>query len=298
MIVAVGLDVDDTFAHFVEQALEANVPLQVVNLRAAVEGSWAFEIPARSPARLRFGGISLELRPDDSYFCRMIDLSSQEADPELARRWPALLGAFRAWLDGVPGRVVNRGEGANHNSSKPLHEAVLGELGFRVPESLTSCDAEELRRFAREGLTVSKTVCGVRAEAVAVTEKEFENFQPASGPVHIQRLIAGADARIHVVGDQLIAQRVTCGGIDYRRSGGMDHLELFDPPPSLRRLLVEGGKRTGLAFSGWDFKIDADKRYWCLEVNPMPGYSSYDERCGCAISRELLRYLGAGQAQA
>jgi hypothetical protein len=293
MIVAVGLDVDGTFAHFVEQALQAKVPLQVVNLRAAVAGDWRFDLPARSPAILRFGGTTLELPPGASFFCRLIDLSAQEADAALARRWQALLGALRAWLDSVPGTVVNRGDGASHNSSKPLHEAVLGSLGFHVPESFTSCEADALRQFVRKGPTISKTVCGVRADAAVAAEGDFENFDPASGPVHLQRLIPGADARIHVVGDCLIAQRLPAGSVDYRRGGRMDELEVFEPPPALRDLLIEGSRHVGLAFSGWDFKIDEGGTYWCLEVNPMPGYSSYDARCGGAISRELLRYLTA-----
>jgi len=293
MIVAVGVDVDVTFARFVEQALASDVPIQVVNLRAAVEGDWYFEVPARSPATLRNCGESIKIQPDDSYYCRMIDLSAQQKDLVKTRRWQALLRGLRIWLDTIPGPVVNRTDGACHNGSKPLHEAILCELGFRVPESLTSCDSSELCQFIRQGPTISKTVCGVRADTIPVTEKDFDKFDPSSGPVHIQRLIPGADARIHVVGDQLIAQRLSSCGIDYRREGDLDELEVFDPPQSLCDLLVEGSRRVGLAFGGWDFKIDENGTYWCLEVNPMPGYSPYDTRCGGAISRALLRYLGA-----
>ncbi len=50
MIVAIGLDVDEPFARFVEGAVAAEVPLRLVNLRAAVEGDWRFEVPARRPA--------------------------------------------------------------------------------------------------------------------------------------------------------------------------------------------------------------------------------------------------------
>src|SRR5262249_43697277 len=150
MIVAIGLDVDEPFTRFVEGAVGAEVPLQLVNLRAAVEGDWRFQVPARGPAVLVQDGQSIELKPDDSYFCRLIDLSSQTADAQKSRRWQSLLGGLRAWLTDIPGPVVNRGLAGAHNSSKPLHETILQELGFRVPESITACDVGDLARCRRE----------------------------------------------------------------------------------------------------------------------------------------------------
>jgi hypothetical protein len=293
MIVAVGLDVDDPFARFVERAVAAEVPLRLVNLRAAVEGDWRFGVPARGPAVLRHGEQTIELQPDDAFFCRLIDLSSQIADAPTSRRWQALLGGLRAWLADVPGPVVNRGLAGAHNSSKPLHEAVLQDLGFRVPESITSCDVDELGRFARAGPTVSKTVCGVRAQTVEITEADLDDFVPESGPIHLQRLVKGADARVHVVGDDIVAQRLSADTVDYRRGGAMDDLELFELPADVCDLVIAGTRSIGLAFAGWDFKIDSNDQFWCLEVNPMPGYSPYDLRCDGAITRALLRYLGA-----
>jgi len=293
MIVAIGVDVDETFARFVQRALEASVPLRVVNLRAAVEGTWRFDVPAENAATLQYADEPIELRPDDAFYCRLIDLSSQVPDANLARRWHALLGGLRAWLDAVPGTVVNRGLGGGHNSSKPLHEAVLRELGFRVPESITSCDAEKLKQFVREGPAVSKAVCGVRADTVEVSEADFDDFDAEEGgPVHLQRLVTGDDARIHVVGDTMVGQRVTAKTVDYRRSGGLKEMELFTPPTEIQELLVHGTRELGLGFAGWDFKIDGDGTYWCLEANPMPGYSPYDSRCDGAITRQLIAHLG------
>jgi hypothetical protein len=293
MIVAIGLDVDEPFTRFVEGAVGAEVPLQLVNLRAAVEGDWRFQVPARGPAVLVQDGQSIELQPDDSYFCRLIDLSSQTADAQKSRRWQSLLGGLRAWLTDIPGPVVNRGLAGAHNSSKPLHETILQELGFRVPESITGCDVEELRRFTRDGPAVSKAVCGTRAQTIEITEADLEGFAPESGPIHLQRMVTGGDARVHVVGDDIVAQRLCSDTVDYRRGGVMDDLEVFELPERIRDLVITGTRQIGLAFAGWDFKIDGDEQYWCLEVNPMPGYSPYDLLCDGAITRALLRYLGA-----
>ena len=106
-------------------------------------------------------------------------------------------------------------------------------------------------------------------------------------------MMTGADARVHVVSDEIVAQRLSADTVDYRRGGVMDDLEVFELPERIRDLVIAGTRHIGLAFAGWDFKIDSDEHYWCLEVNPMPGYSPYDLRCDGAITRTLLRYLGA-----
>jgi hypothetical protein len=292
MIIAIGVDVDDTFVRFVETAVEAEVEPCCINLRIAVEGAWRFELPARKPALLSYAGAEIVLSPEDSYFCRLIDLSAA-SEPSAAKRWRGLMAALREWLDAAPGRVVNRPSSCMHNSSKPLHEATLRRLGLNVPESITSSDADKLRAFVSEGPTVSKAVCGVRADTVMVTDDDLVAFDPASGPVHIQRCIQGDDARIHVVGEQVIAQRVGAGAVDYRRAGALSRMTLFDPPASLRDRLVDATAALGLAFAGWDFKIDSSEDYWCLEANPMPGYGPYDAYCGGAISGAVRGYLNS-----
>ena len=67
MIVAIGLDVDEPFTRFVEGAVGAEIPLQLVNLRAAVDGDWRFEVPTRGSALLVQDGQAIELQPDNAY---------------------------------------------------------------------------------------------------------------------------------------------------------------------------------------------------------------------------------------
>ncbi len=290
MIVAIGVDVDDTFATFVRVAVSTGTPIRLVNIRAAVTGDWRFDLPPTDGAKLFHADGDIVLDPNDSYFCRLIDLSAA-SDLASAGRWRALLAALRAWIEAVPGRVVNRPLGGVHNGSKPLHEALLLGAGLRVPPSLTSSDPAELRAFAREGLTISKTVCGTRAHTATVTPDDFTDFDPESGPVHLQRQIVGDDARIHVVGEHVIMHVALAGAVDYRRAGAIRTMTQREPPAALKDALIAATPMIGLAFAGWDFKIDADGTYWCLEANPMPGYGPYDAICDGAISRSLLKYL-------
>jgi hypothetical protein len=294
MIVAVGLDVDGTFPAFVATALSLGVRVEAVNLRAAVEGEWQVTFPPDEPARLWYGDRMLALDPADSYYSRIIDLSSEQSDPARSRRWIALTRALRSWLDQIPGTVANRSMTGGCNGAKPLHEATLAAMGFSVPDSLTSCDIAELTEFAGRGPAISKTLSGVRAHAEAVTADSLADFDPTGGPVHLQRRVTGDDARIHVAGNRLVAQRVpSSGGVDYRREGRFGELRTFTPSDVVSEAVISGSKQLGLDFAGWDFIISPDGTYWCLEVNPMPGYGAYDGYCDGAITRILLEHLGA-----
>jgi hypothetical protein len=72
---------------------------------------------------------------------------------------------------------------------------------------------------------------------------------------------------------------------NYGRSGG------FDAPHREAELLVRRTADQGLLFAGWDFKVDSDGTYWCLECNPMPGYSRYDRVCDYTIIDALTALL-------
>jgi len=292
MITVIGLDVDPVIVRFLEVTLEGDDDVRFVNLRAVVHGRWQLSVPPRAaPAVLCYADRRDELDPDGSYYCRLTDLSSKVADRAERRQWRALIPALDLWLRAAPGMVVNRSNAGSDNSSKPLHEVTLAGFGFNVPDGITTSSARHIREFIAAGPTISKPVCGVRASAALVTAADFESFRPEQGPVHLQRHVPGADARIHVVGESVIAQRLETTAADYRQGGDFDDLTTFDPPDDIVRLVVRATKAIGLEFAGWDFRVGRDDTYWCLEVNPMPGYSPYDRRCDGAISHLLRDHL-------
>jgi hypothetical protein len=291
MIYACGLPSEGTFARFLHQAEVNKVPVLVLDTRKAAFQNWYFPIKGHEKARVWSNEDVVELDPEGAYFCRIINTATAESNLDAARRTCAFNVAIHSWLDSIPGTVANRSQAGRHNSSKPLHESVLVDLGFSVPESLTTCDLSEIREFLRQGRTISKTVCGVRAHTVEVSAKDFVDFEAACGPVHLQRLVEGSDARVHVIGEFHVAQKLETSAIDYRASDEMHKLKVCDLHDSIASQLVSASHSIELAFSGWDFKIDAKGRYWCLEVNPMPGYGLYDRYCRGKISDLLLHFL-------
>lgn len=99
--------------------------------------------------------------------------------------------------------------------------------------------------------------------------------------------------RIHVIGSDVIAILIKNSGasIDYRDSGSRAEYSAMSLDNSLSGKLIESTSALGLVFAGWDFKIDSSGAFWCLEANPMPGYSFYDQFVNGAISASLIDYL-------
>jgi hypothetical protein len=274
--------------HFLGVANELGRPARFVDLAGFVDGDWELHLPPHGPSWVAGDDGERQLLDESaSYFCRLIDLAP--VSPAQAVEWRTLFSALSAWLELYPGKVVNRPGSTSDNACKPLHEAVLAELGFEVAPSVTSSSRETLRSFVGSGEAVAKPVCGQRADCRVVRADDFDDYDERSGPVHLQRLVPGEDVRAHVVGEDVLALRVRSEADDYR----LDHDAEFEPcrlPPDLCRDLVDATRGFGLSFAGWDLR-ESDGRYWVFEANPMPGYHYYDVHLSGAISRSLIADL-------
>lgn len=293
MLLAIGARADPVLVHFIAQARLLGKSVAGIDLqRVVAEGVWELNVPARESDYLAAGGAkSWHVSEYSAIFVRLIRPQAVTADEE--NRWAALITALRAWLQIVPSRVINRPLVHQHNAAKPWHEAWLSAGGFRVPESLTSSDRVALTEFAEGGPTVLKTCCGVRADSRRVAAEELATYEPDRGPLHLQRLVAGHDVRVHVVSEQVIACRFGSSLVDYRREVGVQGVAAT-VPDELAHKLVGATRRQGLRFAGWDFKVDSEGDYWCLEANPMPGYAWYDRALHGRITRALLDDMADG----
>ena len=232
----------------------------------------------------------LEITGNDTVFARLISLEKEiDCDKEKIR-WNNLCCGLTAFLQLHPSSVVNRPFSACHNGNKPLHESLLSGYGLRVPDSLTSSNPKSLRDFCEEGAAIVKTLCGIRANCRAVDSEMFwgDSFD---GPVHLQRRIYGNDVRIHAVGDNCFGLEIENSAVDYRHTEAKLKYKSVTIPSPLGKLIVDTSASLDLELSGWDFKVDHDGNFWCLEVNSMPGYSGYDIELNGAISRALVSAL-------
>jgi RimK-like ATP-grasp domain len=299
-IYLIGLDSDRTFCYFANFAVSYNINLQVINLRSVIaNGDWQINLPADANSWLKDATNIYELDPLASYYCRLINLASVQSEIDLAQRWQGLIFGLTAYLEQIPGTVINRPNCRSDNNSKPLHELALQYYGLKVAPSITSSDPVKLTEFAQAQKAIVKPISGIRADSRLVSVAELENFHPQQGPIHLQQFISGDDVRVHVVGDQYQAELIECPTVDYRLDYELaQYFPNHQIPPDLAERLIKATKAFGLCFAGWDFKRTAEGEYWCLEANPMPGYDGYDRRCEGKISQLLIEFLSVETPQA
>jgi len=290
-IYALGLDNDKTLRRFIQCAVDAGETVELVNLHAVAKEDWQVGVPAVwAPAQV-YGAAGLHLDPSAGYYARLVDLSAVLPEPA-STAWRAMVGGLAAFLETVEGPVVNRPGAQVHNGAKPLHEWWLARQGFDVPAAVTTADPEILQAFlARHGCGIVKSLCGMRGTAQLVTADDLKHFRREQGPIHLQAFVRGHDLRVHLVGQEAFAERILSDAVDYRARGVQTRHEAAGVPEALLERMIRAAEVMGLAFTGWDFKVDADGRHWCLEVNPSPGYDVYDRRADGAISRALIRHL-------
>ncbi len=287
MIGIAGTKADPVMVHFASFCVRKEVAFAVLDLMdLSRDGDWRLSAPP-DPADFVSGAETVRLADLSGLYIRPIYLGNT---PQEAARWQGLMEGLGAWIDesGLP--VANRFGTIVLNGYKPAHYAWLSANGLLVPPSLLSADVERVREFIGGGRTVVKPICGARATTREFGAGDLERLAMSEGPVLLQRMVPGNDIRVHVVGDAVIACRFTSTAIDYRSDKNVRR-SVIDIPGDLARLLVIKTAEQGLLFAGWDFKVDADGTYWCLECNPMPGYSYYDRVCQGAVSDALIRLL-------
>ncbi|WP_258723645.1 ATP-grasp domain-containing protein [Cellulomonas sp. NS3] len=287
MIGIAGTRADPVMLHFATRCVVAGVPFADLDLvEAATRGDWRLSLPPAPDDRIS-GAEDVRLADLSGVYVRPIYLGTTD---RARTRWSGLLEGMNAWLDVTAQTVVNRPGAYQFNSYKPAHYAWLAARGLPVPPSLMSSDRQHVEAFLAGGRTVVKPICGTRATTRELTADDLGRLAGSDVPVLVQRLVPGDDVRAHVVGGSVIAARFTSEAIDYRKDRGADRRPV-ELPDDLATLLVQLTAEQGLLFAGWDFKVDRDGTYWCLECNPMPGYSHYDRVCDHRISDELIRLL-------
>ena len=107
----------------------------------------------------------------------------------------------------------------------------------------------------------------------------------------MQRRIYGNDARIHAVRGKVFGPEIISNMVDYRQSQDSIRTKPLVVPEIIKKRIINSSRSLNLKLSGWNFKIDQKGKFWCLEVNSMPGYSGYDIDLKGAISGAFIKEL-------
>jgi hypothetical protein len=146
-----------------------------------------------------------------------------------------------------------------------------------------------------DGTWVNKGCSAIKTAVAAVHGETFERFTYLQCcPSLFQQRIIGFDVRLHVIGDDIFAQRISSMSVDYRFPGLNEQInyEAIDVPEAVRAACITYCLHCGLLFAGFDFKVcSSTHRWYVLECNPMPGYDMYDRHLNGLISRALSGLL-------
>lgn len=206
------------------------------------------------------------------------------------------LETLLAWADHTPARILNRPAASAPNNSKPLQSEWISSLGLRVPETLITTDAEAVRAFVRlHGDVVYKSISGVRSIVRRLGSRDDARLADAANcPTQFQRYVPGDDLRVHVIGDTVHALRIRSTCDDYRyaaRTGGLvtaSAVELDAATAESLRVIV---RQMGLWVAGVDLRRTATGEIYCLEVNPSPAFTYYEQLADVVLAAHIADLL-------
>jgi glutathione synthase/RimK-type ligase-like ATP-grasp enzyme len=204
---------------------------------------------------------------------------------------PVVHEMMSAWAEHTPALVINRPWAEATNHSKLYQAMRIAKAGFAVPESLVTNDRDHARAFAaRHGSLIYKSMSAVRSVVRELDVAALDRIRDM-GPVLFQRRVKGANVRVHVVAEWTAACAIASDAVDYRY--GAASAEPCTIPDDIAARCVALARDLGLAIAGLDLIAGEDRRWYCLEVNPNPGFSYYDIAREEPIARRVAELLMA-----
>jgi glutathione synthase/RimK-type ligase-like ATP-grasp enzyme len=204
---------------------------------------------------------------------------------------------FGQWADVAPARVVNRYVAMGSNFSKPYQSQLIRVHGFEVPETFVTNDPELVRSFyAKHGPLIYKSISGERSIVALLDEGDGERLERIRWcPVQFQVFLGGPNLRVHTVGEEVFATIVESDAIDYRyasrQTGNGASFAPYELDDELAERCVGLAAALGLEVAGLDLKLPRDGPAVCLEVNPSPVFSYYEQNAGQPIADAVARLL-------
>lgn len=296
MILVLGSGADGVFPHLLKALSTAGHPFVAVDEDRPERYAVSASDTADGTVFRIAGGDCDGMRRVGAVFVRHAVLRT--LDPAHAAGMGMLQTDLNRLLAAARCTVVNQPAHALSNYAKPYQVALLAAAGFDVPHSLVTNDPAAARRFIAdhpEGV-IFKGVSNVMTLAqVFGPEHEARIDLLPHSPTLFQEYVAGADYRIHILGEQTFVTRLSSRNEDYRRTlVDQDAAVTVEPgtlPADVVARCVAFARAQGLVLSGMDFKEARDGRLVALELNPFPQFTFYERRGGQPITAAIAGYL-------
>lgn len=234
------------------------------------------------------------LRPQDPGELR--DFAGAGPNSELFRHALAIHDVLFSWADLTPALVLNRPASMAPNYSKPYQALWTESLGFQIPDTLITTDPDAALDFwRRHDRVIYKSMSGIRSVVSRLTPDHMRRFEHiASCPTQFQEYIPGTEYRVHVVGEKMFACEIVSQADDYRYGAERAAMQACELPMDVARLCRRLVKSMELLLAGIDLRRTPDDRWYCLEVNPSPSFTWFEEVTQQPIAEAVAELLASG----
>jgi len=304
MIVFCGVPSERPLQAAIAAAERRGVDYALVSQREAAHIDLMFQgSRAEVVGELRLAGRIVKTGDVRGVYLRMMDPEDlpevpgarAAGDPRSLARARLVHAALNEWLDLADCRVLNRPAAMLSNASKPYQALFIRRHGFAIPETLLTTNPDAARRFAaRHQRVIYKSISSVRSVVQELTPQRLADVDLIRHlPTQFQALIPGPNIRVHVIGDRCLATELRSDAVDYRyasRAGATVSARPVTLPEAIARRCLALAMDLELSFAGIDLKRWRG-RYYCLEVNPAPAYTYYQDLTGQPIAEALVGYL-------
>ena len=167
---------------------------------------------------------------------------------------------------------------------------LAGRCGLSVPETMITTESPAAAGFAGR-LGDAVVVKPMSAQAAALVSEWDRTGWARAMHLTQARIDTTRHVRLTVVDGTMFAVRIESRHLDWRRDSGQCAYDRTDTPAEvavpLRRLLA----LLRLRFAAVDFAVDADGRWWFLEVNPNGQWLWIEEATGLPIAAAVAAAL-------
>jgi hypothetical protein len=295
-----GLDGDSPLSEVRDQLELLDVPTKFVDQSRVLETEVDLIVGETVEGCIRIGNDSIDLAEVSAVYVRCYESvrlpEIAGAGPE-SSAWQHAIQVddiLASWSELTSALVVNRFSPSAANGSKPYQLEQIRSLGWRVPGTLITTDADEARAFwRRHGEVIYKSVSGVRSRVSRLCADHADRFADLSScPTQFQQYIAGVDYRVHVVDDKVFACEVRCNADDYRYSKNeAPEIKACTLTPDLEEKCRRMAAAMNLPLAGIDLRRTPQGEWYCFEVNPSPAFTFYEQITGQPIAQAVALLL-------
>ncbi len=205
--------------------------------------------------------------------------------------------AFFEVMDIWKGNSIGQKRDHYQNSSKPF-QAIRSLVKSKsssvtIPKTyLIKGDAKAINERIQDDL-ISKSCSSMRS--IAATGKEYKDWEKDNLqylPTLFQERVNGIDQRVHILDNQCWSLEVSSKDhIDYRyASKGSIEYCVSKLPESIYKFCKSLASIEKNRFVGIDF-IKQGEKYFCLECNPGPGWSTFNHPSRSQFTQSFIKAL-------